>query len=167
MSEIQETVETTEPTETPNEEETTETPGTTETPAEEETPEVTNSILVSVRSMCNVDEEDNGFDNQLIPMINSQMMIAHHQLGVGINGFNITGTTETWSEWLGVGESKLAAIKTWLGYSVLLLFDPPDNGTVLKAIQETLQKTEWMLASKSRLEGHAQTIYPVEYVEED
>lgn len=128
---------------------------------------VENSILVSVRSMCNVDEEDNGFDNQLIPLINSQMMIAHHQLGVGINGFNITGTTETWSEWLGAGESKLAAIKTWLGYSVLLLFDPPDNGTVLKAIQETLQKTEWMLASKSRLEGHAKTIYPVEYVEED
>ena len=42
---------------------------------------VENSILVSVRSMCNVDEEDTGFDQQLIPLINSQMMIAHHQLG--------------------------------------------------------------------------------------
>jgi len=128
---------------------------------------VENSILVSVRSMCNVDEEDNGFDNQLIPLINSQMMIAHHQLGIGINGFNITGESETWSDWLGEGESKLAAIKTWLGYNVLLLFDPPDNGTVLKAIQETLAKTEWMLESKSRLEGLAETIYPVEYIEED
>lgn len=128
---------------------------------------VESSILVSVRSMCNVDEADTGFDYQLIPLINSQMMIAHHQLGIGINGFNITGESETWSDWLSTGESKLAAIKTWLGYSVLLLFDPPDNGTVLKAIQETLAKTEWMLESKSRLEGHAQTIYPVEYVEED
>lgn len=128
---------------------------------------VNNSILVSVRPMCNVDEEDTGFDQQLIPLINSQMMIAHHQLGVGINGFNITGESETWNDWLGEGESKLAAIKTWLGYSVLLLFDPPDNGTVLKAIQETLAKTEWMLESKSRLEGHAETIYPVEYIEED
>lgn len=167
MSEIQETVETTEPTETPNEEETTETPGTTETPAEEETPEVTNSILVSVRSMCNVNEDDNGFDQQLIPLINSQLMIAHHQLGVGVNGFNITGVNETWTELLGAAESKLSAVKMWLGYSVLLLFDPPDNGTVLKAIQETLAKTEWMLASKSRLEGYARTVYPVEYVEED
>lgn len=128
---------------------------------------VENSILVSVRSMCNVDEEDMGFDNQLIPLINTQMMIANHQLGVGINGFNITGDSETWSDWLGEGEAKLAAVKTWLGYSVLLLFDPPDNGTVLRAIQDTLAKTEWMLESKSRLEGHAKTIYPVEYVEED
>ena len=128
---------------------------------------VENSILVSVRPMCNVDEEDTGFDQQLIPLINSQMMDAHHQLGIGINGFNITGESETWSDWLGEGESKLAAIKTWLGYNVLLLFDPPDNGTVLKAIQETLAKTEWMLESKSRLEGHARTIYPVEYVEDD
>ena len=128
---------------------------------------VENSILVSVRSMCNVDEEDMGFDNQLIPLINTQMMIANHQLGVGINGFNITGDSETWSDWLGEGEAKLAAVKTWLGYSVLLLFDPPDNGTVLRAIQDTLRKTEWMIESKSRFEGHAKTIYPVEYVEED
>lgn len=128
---------------------------------------VENSILVSVRPMCNVDEEDTGFDKQLIPLINSQMMIAHHQLGVGINGFNVTGPNETWSDWLGEGEAKLAAAKTWLGYSVLLLFDPPDNGTVLKAIQETISKMEWMLVSKSQLEGHAKTVYPVEYVEED
>lgn len=128
---------------------------------------VENSILVSVRPMCNVDEEDTGFDKQLIPLINSQMMVAHHQLGVGINGFNITGPNETWSDWLGEGEAKLAAAKTWLGYSVLLLFDPPDNGTVLKAIQETISKMEWMLVSKSQLEGHAKNIYPVEHVEED
>lgn len=128
---------------------------------------VENSILISVRPMCNVDEEDTGFDKQLIPLINSQMMVAHHQLGVGINGFNITGTNETWSDWLGEGEAKLAAAKTWLGYSVLLLFDPPDNGTVLKAIQETISKMEWMLVSKSQLEGHAKNLYPVEHVEED
>ena len=128
---------------------------------------VENSILISVRPMCNVDEEDTGFDKQLIPLINTQMMIAHHQLGVGINGFNITGPNETWSDWLGEGEAKLAAAKTWLGYSVLLLFDPPDNGTVLKAIQETISKMEWMLVSNSQLEGHAKTVYPVEYVEED
>lgn len=128
---------------------------------------VENSILISVRPMCNVDEEDTGFDKQLIPLINSQMMVAHHQLGVGINGFNITGPNETWSDWLGEGEAKLAAAKTWLGYSVLLLFDPPDNGTVLKAIQETIAKMEWMLVSKSQLEGHARNLYPVEHVEED
>lgn len=133
-----------------------------------ETPNTINSsILASVRPMCNVESDDPGFDEKLIPLINSQIMIAHHELGVGINGFNITGDTETWSDWLGTGETKLSAVKTWLGYTVLLLFDPPDNGTVLKSMQEQIDKIAWMLASKSRLEGHAKTIYPVEYVEED
>ena len=114
-----------------------------------------------------MDEEDNGFDQKLIPLINSQIMVAHHELGIGINGFNITGTNETWNNWLGEGEAKLAAIKIWLGYSVLLLFDPPDNGTVLKAIQESVDKMAWMLGSKSRLEGHAEKLYPTEYPDDD
>ena len=128
---------------------------------------ISDSILISVRPMCNVDKNDNGFDEKLIPLINSQMMIAHHEIGIGINGFNITGTTETWSDWLGEGEAKLAAIKTWLGQSVLMQFDPPDNATMAKTLQECIDKAAWMLASKSKLEGHSKTIYPVEYVEED
>lgn len=128
---------------------------------------VSPSILVSVRVMCNVDAADNGFDTQLIPLINSQLMLAFHQLGIGSNGYNITGETEEWSDWLGEGETKLAAIKTWVGYSVLLMFDPPDNGTVLKSLQETIAKMEWILASKSRLEGYSRKLYQTEYPEDD
>lgn len=128
---------------------------------------ISDSILISVRPMCNVDKNDDGFDEKLIPLINSQMMIAHHEIGVGINGFNITGIDETWADWLGEGETKLSAIKTWLGQSVLLQFDPPDNATMAKTLQESVDKAAWMLASKSKLEGHSKTIYPVEYVEED
>lgn len=130
-------------------------------------PVLNSSILVDVGSACGVDEADRGFDHQLIPLINSQMMMAYHQLGIGHNGFNITGINETWADWLGEPGEKLAAIKTWLGYQVLLLFDPPDNGSVLKAYQDSLAKMEWMLASKSHLEGYAKTVYPTEYVEED
>lgn len=133
----------------------------------ENTNTINSSILASVRPMCNVESDDTGFDEKLIPLINSQIMVAHHELGIGVNGFNITGDTETWADWLSTGEAKLSAVKTWLGYSVLLLFDPPDNGTVLKSMQEQIDKIAWMLASKSKLEGHAKTIYPVEYVEED
>lgn len=133
----------------------------------ENTNTINSSILASVRPMCNVESDDAGFDEKLIPLINSQIMVAHHELGIGVNGFNITGDTETWADWLSTGEAKLSAVKTWLGYSVLLLFDPPDNGTVLKSMQEQIDKIAWMLASKSKLEGHAKTIYPVEYVEED
>lgn len=119
-----------------------------------------NSILEDVRLACNVAESDDAFDSQLIPLINSQLMVAH-QFGVGYNGFNVTGHDETWQDLLGESGEKLAAIKTWLGYSVLLLFDPPDNSTILKSYQEQIQKLEWMLCSKSHLEKHV-----VEYVPE-
>lgn len=118
------------------------------------------SILADVKAACNVAEDDNGFDIQLIPLINSQLMIAH-QFGVGYDGFKVTGPTETWRDLLGDNGEKLAAMKTWLGYSVLLLFDPPDNGTVLKSYQDQILKFEWMLYNKSELEKHV-----IEYVPE-
>lgn len=118
-----------------------------------------NSILMDVRAACSVAPEDDGFDTQLIPLINSQLMVAH-QLGIVPNGFTITDPSTTWREMLGENGEQLMAIKTWLGYSVLLMFDPPDNGTVLKAYQDQVQKLEWMLCNKSLLEGHVRNYVP-------
>lgn len=118
-----------------------------------------NSILSEVKTLCNVSSEDDGFDSQLIPLINGQIMMAH-QFGIGHNGFMITGPTETWQDWLGDNATYLAAAKPWLGYSVLLLFDPPDNGTVLKSYQEQIAKFEWMLRSKSECEGYVKNYVP-------
>lgn len=117
------------------------------------------SILIDTRVACNIDENDDGFDKQLIPIINSQLMIAH-EFGVGYNGFRVTGDGETWQDLLGDDGGKLAAIKTWLGYSVLLLFDPPDNGTVLKSFQDQIQKMEWMLCNKSCLTRQVKEYVP-------
>ena len=117
------------------------------------------SILVDVRVACNVDEEDDGFDLKLIPLINAQLMMAH-QFGVGYDGFRITGKDEVWRDWLGDFGGALMAIQTWLGYTVLLLFDPPDNGTVLKSYQDQIQKMEWMLCEKSCREGYVKNYVP-------
>ena len=118
-----------------------------------------NSILMDVRAACSISESDNGFDGQLIPLINSQLMVAH-QLGVAPNGFTISDASTTWRDLLGEHVEQLAAMKTWLGYSVLLLFDPPDNGTVLKSYQDQVQKLEWMLCNKSLLEHHVSDYVP-------
>lgn len=117
------------------------------------------SILEDVKYACSVAEDDTGFDRQLIPLINSQLMVAH-QFGVGFDGFQVVNGDETWRDLLGDDGEKLAAIKTWLGYSVLLLFDPPDNSTVLKSYQDQIAKLEWMLCSKSKLDGYVKTYVP-------
>ena len=120
---------------------------------------LSDSILVTVRPLCNVDEEDTGFDKQLIPLINGQLMIAH-QFGVGSDGFVIHDETETWQDLLGEHLDELDAIKIWLGYSVLLLFDPPDNSTVLKSYQDQVEKMEWHLSNKSCMEGAVKDFVP-------
>lgn len=120
---------------------------------------LSDSILVTVRPLCNVDEEDDGFDKQLIPLINGQLMIAH-QFGIGQNGFVIHGASETWQDLLGNHAEELEAIKIWLGYNVLLLFDPPDNATVLKSYQDQVEKMEWHLSNKSCLEGAVKDYVP-------
>lgn len=120
---------------------------------------MTGSILADVRSACNLEEEDTSFDSQLIPLINSQMMMAH-QFGVGYSGFTIDGVNASWEDWLGEAGEDLAAIKTWLGFSVLLLFDPPDNGTVLKSYQDQIAKMEWMLREKTEEKGYVKEYVP-------
>lgn len=117
------------------------------------------SILIDVRPANNVDENDNGFDNKLIPLINAQLMMAH-QFGIGYDGFQITGSQQTWRDWLGVDGSKLAAAKAWLGLSVMLVFNPPDNASVLKAVQNQVEKYEWMLCSKSQCDGYVAGYVP-------
>ena len=120
---------------------------------------LTNSILATVRAMCSVEENDPGFDKQLIPLINGQIMMAH-QFGVGYAGFIVHDESETWEDLLGPFSEVLDAMKIWLGYSVLLLFDPPDNGTVLKRYQDQILKMEWMLCNKSERDGAVQEYVP-------
>ena len=117
------------------------------------------SILIDVRSACNIDEGDNGFDNKLIPLINSQFMMAH-QFGIGYEGFYITGSQQTWRDWLGDNGDKLTAATTWLGYSVLLMFNPPENSTVSQMYKDQINKAEWMLCSKSQQEGFVRDYAP-------
>ena len=110
------------------------------------------SILADVRAICNLELEDTSFDAQLIPLINSQLMMAH-QFGVGKDGFILTELSDTWRDFLGEDGSQLAAVITWMGYSVKLLFDPPDNASVLKSYQDQIAKMEWMLCSKAATTG--------------
>lgn len=117
------------------------------------------SILADVRSACNLESTDTTFDKQLIPLVNGQIMMAH-QFGVGTSGFLVHDTSETWADWLGDEGDELAAVKVWLGYNVLLMFDPPDNSSVIRAYQDQITKMEWMLREKSEEKGFVKKYVP-------
>ena len=117
------------------------------------------SILVDVRPFCNVDENDNGFDNKLIPLINGQFMMAH-EFGIGYDGFRITGSQQKWRDWLGDNGEKLSAAIMWLGLSVAQIFNPSDNATVSKSMQSQIDKQEYLLCGKSGREGMVKDYVP-------
>lgn len=101
------------------------------------------SILESVKKLIGLDSAYDAFDTDIIIHINSVLMLLN-QLGVGTKGFSITGSTETWADFLGE-DSKLHMAKSYVAMKTRLVFDPPTNGTVMEALKQSISEMEWRL----------------------
>ena len=67
------------------------------------------------------------------------------QLGVGpSNGFFVTGSGETWGEFLQC-HVDLEAAKQYVYLRTRLVFDPPTNGSVLQAMKDLCDEYAWRL----------------------
>ena len=106
------------------------------------------SILCDVREMCDAGRDNNAFDGQLIPLINSFLFRAA-QFGTGKKGFAITSTNETWANFLGDDAEHFAALKDYIALRVRLIFDPPDNSAVLTSYREDAKELEWSLYNEA------------------
>lgn len=102
------------------------------------------SILTSIKKMLGITEEYTHFDQDIIIHINTVLMILH-QLGVGPEeGFSITDSYETWSDFL-VDNKNIEAVKTYVYLKVKLLFDPPLSSAVTESINKSINELEWRL----------------------
>lgn len=101
------------------------------------------SILISIKKMLGIDETDEAFDLDLILLINAQFSVLY-QLGVGRSGFTITGSFETWDNYLS-DFSNLEMIKAYIAIRVRLLFDPPTSSFVLDALKAKADEYEWRI----------------------
>lgn len=108
------------------------------------------TILSSIKPMCNVFPMDPSFDTVLIPYANTAFMYLR-QMGVGPKEpFRINETTE-WSAFFGSGDAEekdIEAARTYIGYKTRLLFDPPTNQTQINAINEAIKEAEWRLITQ-------------------
>lgn len=110
------------------------------------------SILGSVRHAIGLGDEHTFFDSDLVMCINSVLDVIH-QLGAGpINGFSITGETETWDDYFGLLNT-IEFIKAYVYISVKLIFDPPQNSFLVKALEDKQKEYEWRInvAAESKL----------------
>ena len=101
------------------------------------------SILDSIKKMLGSELTDNAFDTDIIVGINSAIM-SLNQIGVGLRGYIVSGSSETWEEFL-MGYNDLEAAKTYVYLKVKLAFDTPTNSFVVNALEDQIREYEWRL----------------------
>ena len=102
------------------------------------------SILTSIKMLLGIAEEYTQFDVDIINHINTVFMILT-QMGVGPpDGFSITGTYETWDDFLS-GSTNLEGVKTYIYMKVQLMFDPPTSSAKLESANRIIGELEWRL----------------------
>lgn len=107
--------------------------------------DILGGILFTIKKMLGLDPDYKAYDTDIIIYINSALMTLS-QLGVGPQyGYQITGDTDTWEDFLGEDETKLSAVKTYIYLKTRLTFDPPANSFVVSAIENQLKELEWRL----------------------
>lgn len=94
------------------------------------------------------------------PLLND--MILHinmalnnlHQFGVGPDeGFEITGTTETWDDFLGEDHILLNRVKVYIFLKIRVTWDTP-TGTVLQALKEEIREQEWRIIEEANTDNN-------------
>ena len=105
------------------------------------------SILDTIKNKLGIESTYTDFDDTIITDINTVFMTLE-QLGVGPNGgFSISGSTETWSDYLGV-VTNLEGIKTYIYLKVRLSFDPPANAFLVEAINRQTDELAWRIITQ-------------------
>ena len=111
----------------------------------------TDSILLSIKKLLGILEDDQAFDTDIIIHINSVFMILN-QLGIGpIDGFKIESQEETWNQFI-QDDKLLEDVKTYIYLRVRLIFDPPLNSSIQGSIERTISELEFRLNLKETKE---------------
>lgn len=102
------------------------------------------SILVSIKKLLGIEEEYKHFDTDLVIQINSVLSVLT-QIGVGPReGFEITGDSETWHDFMGK-DFRIDVAKSFVYLKVKLLFDPPTNSSLIESMNNLISEFEWRL----------------------
>lgn len=103
------------------------------------------SILNSIKKILGVDPSLTVFDFDILMYING-VFARLHQLGVGpVDGFTIDDAVATWGDFLGTDIARFNQVKTYIYLSVRIVFDPPQTGYLVTAMEKQIEKLEWTI----------------------
>ncbi len=101
------------------------------------------SILDTTKRLCGIEPDDTDYDPEITVHINSIFFVLQ-QLGVGPEeGFFILDKEAKWSEFIGM--EQIAAVISYMGLRVKMLFDPPPTGPATEAMERQAGQLEWRL----------------------
>lgn len=115
------------------------------------------SILESVKRICNVAPEDNSFDSELIMFINSALMVIFQEWHGQDAAVKIEDGVTTWDDILDDDTQDYEGVKELVGLKVRMMFDPPSNSSVMQAMKDQIADLEWRLYAwkdLQRIEGN-------------
>ena len=102
------------------------------------------SILNSTKAMIGIMDDYGHYDPVIIMHINAVFLILN-QMGVGPDApFVIQDATPTWQDFSS-DINQIQMVKSYMGNKVKYLFDPPQSGSVVKALENTIAEQEWRL----------------------
>jgi len=105
--------------------------------------DATNSIMTSIKKLLGIAEEYTEFDADILMHINTALFVLT-QLGIGPpEGFAIEDDTALWSDIItSEASTKLEAIKSYVYMKVRIIFDPPNAGPMLQALERQILEYE-------------------------
>lgn len=107
------------------------------------------SILETVKKHLIGNEEDDGFDTDIIDAINSRFLELH-QLGVGPKeGFSIEGPSETWDDYIQGDKFLLSSVKEYIWLKVKKTFDPSASPTVAAAYDDRIAELTFRINAQA------------------
>lgn len=105
------------------------------------------SILIDVKKLAGLAPEDDSFDKDLIIYINTVIAVLT-QLGVTPSQSFILEDQDTqWSDYLPSDTSleTFQFVRSYISMKVRLIFDPPQNTTVMDALKGAIAECEWRI----------------------
>ncbi len=106
-------------------------------------------ILTSIKKLLLIDETYTVFDEDIRLHINT-IFSNLCQMGVGpLNGFVVLNGTETWADFGFNEPMEMQQIKTYVYLKVRLLFDPPQNASLLESINKQAAELEYRLYTRA------------------
>lgn len=102
------------------------------------------SILNTIKTMIGLNPDDTEFNTDILVLINSALMVLR-QIGIGPqNGFSVSDSTQTWSEFI-EDIRYYESVKSYIYLKVRLMFDPPATSYVSEQMKTEIQEIEWRL----------------------